>query len=70
MMTNSKERAIRLFALVLICVAVSTGMGARIFSNYFKEVYAVTSTQRGFIEIPRESPGILCMVLVACLGFL
>lgn len=69
-MTNSKERAIRLFALVLICVAVSTGMGARIFSNYFKEVYAVTSTQRGFIEIPRESPGILCMVLVAGLGFL
>lgn len=68
--SQDKERAIRLFALVLICVAVDSGMSNRIFSNYFKEVYAVTSAQRGFIEIPRESPGILCMVLVAALGFL
>ena len=67
---RDRERAVRLFTLVLICVAVTSGMSAKIFSNYFKEVYAITSAQRGFIEIPRESPGILCMVLVAGLGFL
>ena len=68
--SQARVRAVRLFALVLICVAVINGMSGRIFSNYFKEVYAVTSAQRGFIEVPRESPGILCMVLVAALGFL
>lgn len=68
--SQDRERAVRLFALVLVCVAVTSGMSAKIFSNYFKEVYAITSAQRGFIEIPRESPGILCMVLVAALGFL
>ncbi|MGN0965905.1 MAG: MFS transporter [Dysosmobacter sp.] len=69
-MPKSRERAVRLFILVLICVAITSGLGNRILSNYFKEVYQVTSAQRGFIEIPRESPGILCMVLVAGLGFL
>lgn len=69
-MKNSRDKAVRLFVLVLVCVALAGGLSNKIFSNYFKEVYEVTSAQRGFIEIPRESPGILCMVFVAALGFL
>ena len=69
-MNDSREKAIRLFVLVLVCVALAGGLSNKIFSNYFKEAYEVTSAQRGFIEIPRESPGILCMVIVAALGFL
>ena len=33
-------------------------------------MFHIDSVQRGLIEIPRESPGILCMVLVAALGTL
>lgn len=69
-MEQSRQRAIRLFVLVLICTALANGLGNNTFSNYFNEVYHIDSVQRGFIEIPRESPGILCMVLVACLGFM
>ena len=69
-MEPSKKRAVSLFVLVLICVAVADGLGSKVFSNYFNEVYHIDSVQRGFLEIPRESPGILCMVLVAALGFL
>lgn len=69
-MNQSKERAVRLFVLVLVCTALANGLGNCIFSNYFNEVFHIDSVQRGFIEIPRESPGILCMVLVAGLGFL
>ena len=32
---RDRERAVRLFTLVLICVAVTSGMSAKIFSNYF-----------------------------------
>lgn len=67
---RSKERAARLFVLVLVFTALANGLGTNIFSNYFNEVYQIDSVQRGFIEVPRESPGILCMVLVAGLGFL
>lgn len=69
-MRTSRERALWLFTLVLICTGLANGLGSNIFSNYFNEVFHVNSVQRGFIEIPRESPGILCMVLVAGLGFL
>ena len=69
-MKESRQRAIRLFVLALACAAIADGLGAKIFSNYFNEVFCINSVQRGFLEIPRESPGILCMVLVAGLGFL
>lgn len=69
-MNQSKKRAAQLFVLVLICVGVAESLGAKNFSNYYNEVFHITAVQRGFLEIPRESPGILCMVLVAALGSL
>lgn len=70
-MENDKhKRAVWLFVLVLIFTGIANGLGSNIFSNYFNEAYHIDSVQRGFIEIPRESPGILCMLLVAGLGFL
>jgi len=70
-MTDQKRQwAVRIFLAVLALTALANGLGNNIFSNYFNEVFHINSVQRGFIEIPRESPGILCMVLVAALGFL
>lgn len=60
-MEPSKKRAVRLFTLVIALTALANGLGSSIFSNYFNEVYHIDSIQRGFIEIPRESPGVLCM---------
>lgn len=70
MTEQNRQKAIYLFTAVLAFTALANGLGSNIFSNYFNEVFHIDSVQRGFIEIPRESPGILCMVLVAALGFL
>ncbi len=70
MTKQNRQKAIYLFVVVLAFTALANGLGSNIFSNYFNEVFHVDEVQRGFIEIPRESPGILCMVLVAALGFL
>ena len=70
MTEQTRQRTIRLFVLVLALTALANGLGNNILSNYFNEVFHINEVQRGFIEIPRESPGILCMVLVAGLGFL
>lgn len=67
---SAKQKSVKLFAAVLIFVALANGLGGSIFSNYFNEVYHITSVQRGFLEVPRESPGVLCMILVAALGFM
>ncbi|NBI68027.1 MFS transporter [Pseudoflavonifractor sp. 60] len=70
-MTEQKRQwAVRVFLAVLALTALANGFGNNIFSNYFNEAFHIDSIQRGFIEIPRESPGILCMVLVAALGFM
>lgn len=70
MTEQKRQQAVRIFVAVLALTALANGLGNTIFSNYFNEVFHIDSVQRGFIEIPRESPGILCMVLVAALGFL
>lgn len=70
MTQQNRQKAIYLFTAVLAFTALANGLGSSIFSNYFNEVFHIDSVQRGFIEVPRESPGILCMVLVAALGFL
>ena len=69
MTQQNRQRAVRVFVAVLALTALANGLGNNILSNYFNEVFHIDSVQRGFIEIPRESPGILCMVLVAALGF-
>lgn len=70
MTEQNRQWAIRVFVAVLALTALANGLGNNILSNYFNEVFRIDEVQRGFIEIPRESPGILCMVLVAALGFL
>ena len=70
MTEQKRQQAVRLFVAVLALTALANGLGNNILSNYFNEAFHINEVQRGFIEIPRESPGILCMVLVAALGFL
>ena len=70
MTEQNRQRAVQIFLVVLALTALANGLGNNILSNYFNEVFHINSVQRGVIEIPRESPGILCMVLVAALGFL
>ena len=65
------QRAVVVFTLVVCLSAIAGGLGSATFSNYFKEVYHVDSAQRGFLEIPRESPGGLCALMVSArVGFI
>jgi predicted MFS family arabinose efflux permease len=50
-------------------VGLATGFSDSIFANYFKEAYDVNAAQRGFIELPRELPGVLSLLFLAWLSF-
>jgi MFS family permease len=41
-----------------------------IISNYFKDAYQASAFQRGIIELPRELPGILCILIISIFSFL
>lgn len=59
-----------LFVALIAVAAMANGLSDSVYSNYFKEVYAVDAIQRGFIEFPRELPGVLCAVVIAALSAL
>jgi len=61
---------ILMFFILISAVALGNGLSDGVYSNYFKEVYHITAFQRGFIEFPRELPGLLCALVIGILGFL
>jgi MFS family permease len=67
---KNMKREIVIYFLIIAMTALGMGFSDGVFSNYFKDAYNVTAFQRGFIEFPREAPGILCIVLVSVLSFL
>lgn len=65
----TRERNLKIFAVAVLFIGFAGGMEG-ILSNYFKEVYDISAFQRGFIEFPRETPGVLAAFVISGLGFL
>lgn len=61
---------ILMFFVLISAVAFGNGLSDGVYANYYKEVYQITAFQRGFIEFPRELPGLLCVFIIGVLGFL
>lgn len=66
---ETKPELISFFILISL-VAFAAGFSDSIFSNYFKDAFDTTATQRAFLEFPRELPGMLCVIIIGCFSFL
>ncbi len=65
---SKKESARRLFLAAFFLFTIANGLGgSSILSNYFKDVFLVDSVQRGLLEIPRELPGVVGVLVIALL---
>lgn len=58
-----------MYLIVLAFAALGAGLSDSLMSNYFKDAYDVNALQRGLLEIPRETPGMLSVFLVSSLAF-
>ncbi len=65
---QKNQKALRLFTLSVMVLAVGIAMTDSVFSNYFRDAYNADAQMRGFIEFPRELPGLLCLVVVSLLA--
>lgn len=61
----SVEKAILLFLIISAFYGIATGLSDSVLANYFKDAYNVDAQQRGFIEFPRELPGVLSFFAIA-----
>jgi len=67
---SAMSKEMRLYLVIVALTAIGLGFSNDIISNYFKDAYQVTAFQRGIIELPRELPGILCILIISLLSFL
>ena len=62
------RKELTLFFIVIAASAFGLGLSDSVYGNYFKDAFNVTATQRAFIEIPRELPGLLCALVIVWLS--
>jgi len=67
---KTRQRAFILLLIATALTALGAGLSEAVYGNFYKEVYDVTATQRGFIEFPRELPGLIAVVVISMMSFL
>ena len=69
---NNKTRQHAFFLLLIATVLTSlaAGLSEATYGNFYMEVYNVTAAQRGFIEFPRELPGLIAVIVISVMSFL
>ena len=68
-MTDNRQKAVYVFMAVVSLTGLALGISDSIFANYFRDAFNVYALQRGIIELPRESPGVIVMFIVSALAF-
>lgn len=64
------ERDFNLFLLAGLFSGIGAGINASIFNNYLSDIFKLSEDIRGFLEVPREAPGLFIMLILAALSFL
>lgn len=66
----SADREFTLLILAGFVSGIAGGISVSVFNNYLNDVYHLSETARGLVELPRELPGLLMMFIFAGLSFL
>ncbi len=64
------DRDFSLFLIVGFLSGISSGINTSVFNNFLSDTYLLSATGRGIVEVPRELPGLLIVIVLASLAFL
>ena len=64
------DRDFSLLLLAGFLGGVASGINTSVFNNFLNDVYHLSATGRGIVEVPRELPGLLIVFVLASLAFL
>jgi MFS family permease len=67
---TSMSRELKLFAAASMLMGIAYSVYDSTFNNFINDRFALTGFQRSFLELPRESPGVLVIFISALLAFL
>lgn len=60
-----KDHGIQSFAVAVMCFGLVTGLFSGVLNNFLYEILKMDETQRGWLELPRELPGLLLLAVMA-----
>jgi MFS family permease len=66
----SNDRDFKLFLIVGLFTGIASGINSTVFNNFLSDTYKLSASGRGFVEFPRELPGVLIVVVLGMLSFL
>ena len=58
------------FLAAVCCMSAATGIHESIFNNYLSDTFSLSANARGWLELPRETPGFLVVVMAGALATL
>lgn len=61
------SRDLLIFALAVAGLGIATGIHETSFNNYLSDVFSISTSARGFLEFPRELPGLLAVFIAGAL---
>lgn len=64
------KRAVVIYMIIVALLGIAMGLSDNIYSNYFRDAFSVNAFQRGLIEAPRETPGVIGVLILSGLAFL
>jgi len=64
------KRALVVYMVIVALLGIAMGLSDNVFSNYFRDAFNVNALQRGLIEVPREMPGVIAVLILSGLAFL
>ncbi len=68
-MTQQKQTLLYFYAF-LAFTAMGLGLSFETISNYLRDAYNTDALERGFLEFPREFPGVISIFIVSSLAFI
>ncbi|MDR0324632.1 MAG: MFS transporter [Oscillospiraceae bacterium] len=68
-MDDQRKKAVWVFTVVIALTGLGLGLSDSVFANFYKDAYDADAFQRGLIELPRETPGVICVLIVSALAF-
>ena len=66
----NNDRDFNFFLVASLFAGIGAGINASIFNNYLSDIFNLSEGLRGFLEVPREAPGLCIMIVLAALSFL
>ena len=69
-LNSDMQTGVIIFLVVSAFIGLAMGLGDAVLANYFKEAYFANAQERGFIEIPREIPGIVTVLFLSFISFM